>query len=394
MTTPFKNVLDAALTLGILASRDEAPLIRTLPLRLVGGVVDKKLAGIDAFESLRVLDIVVSGPVSLAPLKALKNLESLTVTGGVAKDLDALAELPSLRHLRLVVNRQKNLDGLASASLKSITADDCGISSLDGLGDLPKLRWLSVARNGLKALPGLPSLEYLDVSTTKVKSLEELGEARGLEHLRIDGTTIKDLGPLSGNENLVTFSSTLCKSLRSLEGLRSPALRSLVVAQTKVKDLSPVDVSKLEYLNIVGTRATYDGPLPAINPAGSIFGKEIQVERPTSQTEREEVFHWLRFYTEPRPYSLSELPASETLKHLVVGCINDPKEYALDGVERFPRLRTLKVRGRVESFEPLERAKELRSLLSGAPADGNIDRLAELPLVHSEVGDDRSPTNR
>lgn len=398
------TVLNAALERGIVADAEEAGVVRALSLDGYMGAI-KNLRGIESFGSLEYLSVALAGPASLKPLAALQKLVSLRIVGGKPKDLHILSELPNLRHLELSSMRLKTLEGLASPSLEWIQAYDCGLTApLAGLdGDCPALRGLRLQRNGMKELVPLPFplLELLDLSDTKVKSLDGVQKATHLSHLTIDRTTIKDLTPLGGNTALIEFSAGGCKSLRSLEGLDSPSLRSLEIGQTKVKKLDPIDASILTYLGLVhtGLEGKVQTKLSPQNPTGTIFGDplaspphwsvEIQgvALQPKNKAQALEMLHWLPLYgSEPPRRSLTEIPPSTTLRHLVVGNPGgDKRILSLEGVERFPNLRTLHSNMPVDSFQPLKQATQLLSLKSGAAEDGDMTVLDTLDLRIREI---------
>ena len=381
----YKNLIEAALCRGLIRDPSEAASLHCLPMH--DREVGKTLEGIAAFSAVRHVAIALGGAVSVEPLSELPHLETLVVYGSKLKDLNALATLPCLRYLKLFCPRQRSLQGLTSETLEWLDVADCGITSLEELGPLPALRALKLSRNGLKDLAGIEDakrLQHVDISYTKVKSLEPLRGLSALASLDMDGISVSELASLGQCSSLWRLSAVACKRLRSLEGLGAAPLRSLVLAQTPVKDLGPVRVDRLEHLNIVSTRLVgkVEIPLPVMNSTNSIFGKDpAPPVPPVSTAKMQEMRDWLAVYdAEPR-HSLEELEPSDSLRHLVVGQERDGRTLSLVGIERFPRLRTLTVRMAVESFSPLREASDLLSLVAPSPCDGDVTPLLSLPRL-------------
>src|SRR5262245_58737599 len=127
---------------------------------------------LDGMKGLKELNWYCGRIADLSKLKCLRSLQVLSLTFGGVPNLDAVPEMPRLRHLAL--------RGVA------------GLSDLGRLTEYESLRylWLQDLKN-VAALPSLAKLKSLGlVQLTTLKSLRDLrpiAAAPALEELDIDG---------------------------------------------------------------------------------------------------------------------------------------------------------------------------------------------------------------
>lgn len=118
-------------------------------------------------------------------------------------DLSALEEYTSLEYLRLDADSLAVITGISRApSLRALYIEDGdGISDFSELYDMPLLEELSIESAGLKDigfLSGMENLQYLELKGTEIKKLDALADcADTLKVLRLDeNTSVEDISPI------------------------------------------------------------------------------------------------------------------------------------------------------------------------------------------------------
>ncbi len=196
------------------------------------------------------LNVPADGLTTIAPLRALTGLRSLTLDG--TPDRCRLADLAPLKGLRLTA---LNLQGLQAADLSpivgmpldSLTINTCPVADLRPLAglSLPGLSCVHCPVKDLAPLEGLP-LAGLDLQDTRVADLTPLRNMR-LRSLTVTSTSVTDLSPLRG----MPLESLGCgyTPVTDLAPLRGMPLTSLDISTTGVTDLSPLKGMPLESVN-------------------------------------------------------------------------------------------------------------------------------------------------
>ncbi len=268
---PSKGAWDVALALRLIAA---APPESAEATRLIDAITSLDVTRAASYDRQ---------PVDLSPLRALRNLERLTVHDARgAAGLDALAELPRLRQLALL--RIDGLDDLSalsgSQSLETLTVGLRPFAPKAPLRDLPSLRvldltqchelgGLDVARElaalevlrvslgpavrDLGALRALTSLRALEVSSAPaLASLAGLEPCAGLERVRLDWCPqLASLDALAAARSLRALELRSCNALTSLaplDGLAS--LTKLVVSHTPLTDLDALAACDLRAVDL------------------------------------------------------------------------------------------------------------------------------------------------
>ncbi|RXZ83678.1 hypothetical protein EBB07_04655 [Paenibacillaceae bacterium] len=227
-----------------------AGLSKVEHLQLDANYADK-VDALSGMTNLRTLEL--SGANSLAPLKALKKLQKLTVSGGIS-DLRPLGGLGELEELRLDgssnVEQVKAIADLKKLKVLSITNSSVydnlnGISALSNLEELDlhesqmqlkpaslaaikKLRKLNLSNSRLiynvhierqgfvtsiyyddykwddvvSGLGGLASLESLSLGSNNITGLSFAKGLAALQHLDLEDNSITDISPLKGLKQL------------------------------------------------------------------------------------------------------------------------------------------------------------------------------------------------
>lgn len=175
------------------------------------------------------------------------------------------ADIKKMHENRAIINCShraiKSLDPIAPLSnLLSVDISDTKISSLAPLSHLPKislLRCNNTAISDLSPLAALQSIRELRCAFSPITDLSPLRSLKDLHYIDASGTKIKSLAALSEASLLENASFSNVRSLVSLEGLSSSALKKLDVSATNISSLAPLKkCMALEVLNISGTKVS------------------------------------------------------------------------------------------------------------------------------------------
>lgn len=154
---------------------------------------------------LTVLDLNGSKDLhSLQPLRMLRRLESLTMSGLPVSDILPLGLITRLRFLDCSGTPVSDLSALTTHRfLKTLNCSNTPIGSIE-------------------PLKFLPVLEDLDISGTQVSRLNPLSESFKLQHLNCSNTRVSSLKPIEGLDNLKTLKIYNTRiSARNAERFRS-----------------------------------------------------------------------------------------------------------------------------------------------------------------------------
>jgi len=236
---------------------------------------------LDELTSLRQLNLWYTSVSDLGPLRKLKDLKDLIITGNPVKDLEPLAgmsaleyfrldrtlvsdlrplrQLKALEHLDLGQTRIVDLESLADmVELKALRFDGTPVSDLNPIRSLKSLEQLSMNGTGvvdLEPLTGMVALKYLHIERTPVSDLNPIRSLKSLEQLSMTRTGVVDLEPLAGMSTLkgLYLDNTPVNHLLSLRSLNS--LEYLSINWTRIVDLEPlVGMKSLTNLRLVGTQ--------------------------------------------------------------------------------------------------------------------------------------------
>jgi internalin A len=193
-------------------------------LDLSGGEAPNQIAELGPvryLKNLKSLDLSGNPLTDLSPLIYLTQLQTLTLDGGNVPDLTPIAELPpldllSIQNATLTVPASlaalKNLRGLAAIG----TIDDAAlVSSLTQLGHL-ELGYLALSN--ADALQSLGNLSYLDVLDMGLTSAAPFATLTELSHLDLRENAIADVHPLQNLTGLSYLSlfATLVTDIKPL----------------------------------------------------------------------------------------------------------------------------------------------------------------------------------
>lgn len=228
------------------------PQLEGLPVSSLN-LANTKIADLAALKSLPLRGLALDNtPVTdLSPLAGMK-LERLSMRNVQAIDLRPLAEMP-LKKLSLVgVPGVTDLKLLANCPLEELDIEGCEVSDLSPLQGKP-LRELVINKTkvaDLTPLRGMP-LERLECFEVPVADITPLAECRALTYLRISGTEVEDIRPLTG---LKLIHLRIGPRVRDLAPLAGMPLRELFADTTAARDVMPLlQCRELERLTIPRT---------------------------------------------------------------------------------------------------------------------------------------------
>jgi Leucine-rich repeat (LRR) protein len=187
----------------------------------------RDLAGLEHVRSeLEELRLGAAGrPLSLSPLRHLRNLRALSLDGPV-EDFDAVGAIRELRDLELHGFTLPDLSPLPPLlALRELKIHDGAIGSLSGAESLRSLEKLEVVFvEGLSDLTALARLSALrDLTLAHLRSVASLPSLAALERLRrvrLEGLELlRDLSPVASARNLEEI-ELVGLPLLSVEGVR------------------------------------------------------------------------------------------------------------------------------------------------------------------------------
>jgi Leucine-rich repeat (LRR) protein len=199
----------------------------------------------------------------LPPLQYLERVETVVLRNTLISDLGPLRSLGRLKRVDLAWLPNVNLDSIPDW-VEEITLTGANIADLSPLNRLRKLRSLKANNTKVADLSALDltSLENLNVSRTKIDSIERISSFGCLQSLSINETGVVDLSPLSDLTSLMRLSCNQTKiaSLSPIAALRK--ITNISCYRTHVSRLDPlVGMIDLRSLNIYGTTVSDLSPL-------------------------------------------------------------------------------------------------------------------------------------
>lgn len=246
--------LEAAVRAEVFAKRYNQEPLTIDDVKNISRVVGVKkgiqnLEGLQHCAAVMLIDLSQNEISDLAPLAALKRLQSITLAGNKISDIKPLEELTATQLLDLADNQVTQLDALQKMSnLRTLWLANNKVQSLAPIGGLAKIWSLDVAGNGLSDIGPVGQLKWLttlDLDRNRVESLEALRPLKELDWLLVRENQIKDLTPLV----------EMCRQDSEGEKRFAPYLRFYV----RGNPLSPETMqSQLDALRQMGVRLSMD----------------------------------------------------------------------------------------------------------------------------------------
>ena len=198
-------------------------------------------------------------------LSEFTDLEILCIRGNLARDLSALSSCSSLEQLNIAQMRLNDVDFLADLNVKYLDMNGSQIKS-----------------ENLMPVAQMPKLEDLYLGDVNEPEIQALSQMNHLKNLTLwgDNTTLENLTPLKGMENLETLAFR--NNIPSLEGLGEfPVLVGLVIDNPNLTDLSPlVQAKHLCYLTLTNTTGIEDfSPLFQCQELLEVYCSEAEKEK-------------------------------------------------------------------------------------------------------------------
>lgn len=186
------------------------------------------LSGLARLSDLRRFSMMAGEKVTdLTPLKDAVFMKSIVLQNHKAADLSPLKGMKAMERL-------------------DITGTSAKVTDISFLADMKKLRELFIhfykdVKN-ISAMENLESLQTLGMMGWTITDIKPLAKLKNLKVLNLKGTPVEDLAPLSGLGALqvLNLQQTAVKSLRPLMKVKS--LRSLVVPKGTKKS----EIKRLE----------------------------------------------------------------------------------------------------------------------------------------------------
>jgi Leucine-rich repeat (LRR) protein len=248
------------------------------------GVAD--LGGIECFSELTDLDLGYGGQASnvtdLTPLRYLKKLGGLDLTGDPVTSLEPLGQLPQLQVLRL-----------------SSTSDLLDLTPLGTAKALVRLDLVNNALADLTPLGKIATLDELWLNDSTFTVPNSLSALTNVKKLYLSGTALTDATPLAalpqltelnldGNSNLTNFNklSTLVNLTYLDAGYTGISSVAAVASMTKLQTLylysdNVADITPLQGLTQLQTLALNFNPVTDITPlvanAGIAAGDSVNL---------------------------------------------------------------------------------------------------------------------
>lgn len=291
------------------------------PVEFVDDVIEtaiREKLSVDAAKVLYTNDLwtisefeVPSGAQSLADLKHMAYLQTLTIGNGLSGQLNNIAELSNLTQLT-IANTAVSADELVIIgrlpSLTKLTLNNCGLSTVNGLGSIYNLTHLDLSNNSIRdisSLSGLKNITDLNLQRNVVSDLSALSTLTTLVNLDVSYNKISSLSPIStavGMKKLIAGNNSLTdttgiealvaleeldlshNSIANISGLSTcTALTTLNVSNNKISSISVISgLVKLSQLNFAYNSVTEIPTLSKESVLGNINGSHNNIKKLTA----------------------------------------------------------------------------------------------------------------
>ncbi len=185
------------------------------------GTTVKTLAPLKNLKKLEELDVTGNNLVDISAVNGMTSIKSIIIHGSLLEEVVLSKNLVNLEYLRIIDSKLKKLpDFSAFKNMGRISIVRSNITSVEGIHGLNKLTELSLIANekltSVSSLKDLPMLKILEVERTPITSLGT-GVFPNLVELDISGTNITKLENFSNYPKLSKLFLNKTK-VTSLEG--------------------------------------------------------------------------------------------------------------------------------------------------------------------------------
>ncbi len=243
----------------------------------LGGNSLSDLTGLEVLKNLNRLDLGHNELTNINVLSNLTNLKRIDLEGNQITHLDALANLKKLEFLRLNLNPISNLKSLgALPKLKHLDLYQCNLNN-DSLVDIPlfpELQYLNLSSNqitSLEQLPLFPSLDYLKIERNQLNTLEKFPTLLSLHILAVYGNSLKNLDGIELLANNLTFLHAAKNQITNIEALVGfTKLKNLNLSDNQIKHIDSLrKITEIKVLNLENNF------IEDINPLQDILKEQI-----------------------------------------------------------------------------------------------------------------------
>ena len=246
--------------LSIIAS---LPALRSLTLEDCGL---STLAGLEAAQSLEVLNLAENTVQKLDPISGIFTLRSIDLRNNALTGLSALSGLVNLEKLNISYNSVSSIAPIATCvKLAWLDVSHNSLSNLSGIDNLPALTHLSANHNSLSdvsVLGNCTGLVELDLGNNTIQDVSALGKLEALELLDLPYNQIEKLPSWPDGSALRTINGNYnkIKSVSSLKNLME--LTHIYMDYNEIKDIAPLaNCYKLVMVNVYGNAITGEDKL-------------------------------------------------------------------------------------------------------------------------------------
>ena len=215
----------------------------SIPTPTAPATVIRDLTGLEYLTAIQGLSMIRHRITDLRPLAGLTEMRRLWFNENLISDLSPLRGLP-LDQLSLRLNPVSDLSPLAGmVELANFNCDSCQISDISPLAGLTRLTYLDLQNNYISDISPLTRVNDLSevfLSDNRISDLSPLAN-RNLRTLTAAGNRITDLSPLRNSLNMETLDLNGNQGLVDVSVVeRMVALKVLRLDGTDVRDLSPL----------------------------------------------------------------------------------------------------------------------------------------------------------
>ena len=195
-----------------LTNMDIVPIrhMRNIEVLNLSGNQISDLSPLSGLKGLKKLSLQDNKRITdLTPLKNLTNLTMLSLYFNPITDLTALSNMTKLEVLSLREHQINDITPLKNlVNLVDLSLEECQLSDIAPLSGLKKMRELNLISNqiiDITPLSGLANLKKLYVRKNQISNVTPLSGLTNLEILNLGNNQITDITPLSGLTNLKTL---------------------------------------------------------------------------------------------------------------------------------------------------------------------------------------------
>jgi len=256
------KALEAVVRKEVFAKRYNTEPLSVEDVKNISQVVGKKagiksLDGLQNCQAIMLIDLENNEIADLAPIKDLKQLQSVNLAGNHIESIEPMAALTGMQYLELSRNKVIDIASIkAMSNMRSLYLSDNQIKSLEPVSDLKKVWTLYAAKNPIEDFTPIGKLKWLssvDLRSCGIKDLQFLKPLTELKYLMLADNQIADLA------SMVEMSDADAKGEKRF----APFLR-LYVYNNPLSDAAKNE--QVKQLKELGVRIETEPPVPKAEP--------------------------------------------------------------------------------------------------------------------------------